>query len=207
MLIPFDVLFLFLGASILLALAPGPDNIFVLTQSMTSGRLAGIKVTLGLCTGLLVHTALVTAGVSVIFQTSRLAFDILRYAGAAYLVFLAIQAFLASASGIEGKPAEKLSGFQLYRRGIFMNVTNPKVSIFFMAFLPQYTDPARGSIALQMMGLGFLFITATILVFGAVSLLAGTIGSWITKTPKGEIWLNRISAVVFTGLAAKLVFF
>ncbi len=199
-----NTLIMFLTASTVLAFAPGPDNIFVLTQSVTGGRAAGVKITLGLCTGLLVHTTVVAVGVAAIFRTSVIAFNTLKYIGAAYLLYLAWKAFRASSGGIELGDREGLTSWQLYRRGILMNVTNPKVSIFFMAFLPQFTSPAKGSITLQLVLLGFIFILVTLAVFGLISQLAGTIGRWISRSESGQRWLNRIAGTVFASLAVKL---
>ena len=125
-----ETLLTFLTASILLALAPGPDNIFVLTQSALRGRSAGIVVTRGLCTRLIVHSSAVAFGVAVIFQTSVVAFSILKFAGASYLVYLAVQAFRSSGERIQSKPDGEMKHWKLYVRGIIMNITNPKVSIF-----------------------------------------------------------------------------
>jgi threonine/homoserine/homoserine lactone efflux protein len=202
--IPIESLVTFFAASVLLALAPGPDNIFVLTQSALHGKLAGLLVTLGLCTGLIVHTTAVAFGVAVIFQASALAFTALKLCGAGYLLYLAWGAWRATATKINAGSGVGLSRGKLYRRGIIMNVTNPKVSIFFLAFLPQFADPARGSLTLQMVLLGGIFILATILIFGAIALLAGTLGSWLTRSNKAQIVMNRVAAVVFVGLALKL---
>lgn len=200
----YNTLIMFATASILLALAPGPDNLFVLTQSMLFGRSAGFKITLGLCTGLIFHTTLVSLGVAAIFQTSVIAFNALKYIGAAYLLYLAYGAFRASSSKLEVKESVKLSSWNLYRRGIIMNITNPKVSIFFMAFLPQFTDPAKGSITLQMFLLGFIFILATIVIFGSISQLAGAAGRLLSKSAKVDRALNILAGSVFAGLAVKL---
>ncbi|HNX23934.1 MAG TPA: LysE family translocator [Spirochaetota bacterium] len=200
----YNTLIIFSTASILLALAPGPDNLFVLTQSMLFGRSAGFKITLGLCTGLIFHTTLVSLGVAAIFQTSVIAFNALKYIGAAYLLYLAYGAFRASSSKLEVKESVKLSSWNLYRRGIIMNITNPKVSIFFMAFLPQFTDPSKGSITLQMFLLGFIFILATIIIFGMISQLAGAAGRLLSKSDKVDRVLNLLAGSVFAGLAVKL---
>jgi threonine/homoserine/homoserine lactone efflux protein len=196
---------MFVAASTALGFAPGPDNIFVLTQSMVSGRAAGIRITLGLCTGLLVHTTIVALGVSVIFRTSPLAFNALKYCGALYLLFLAWKSFRASSTRLEPGEKPRLGPWQLYRRGIIMNITNPKVSIFFMAFLPQFADPSAGSVTMQLIILGFIFILVTVAVFSLVSLLAGTIGKWLARSEKGERVLNIVAGVVFAALALKLV--
>jgi threonine/homoserine/homoserine lactone efflux protein len=194
----------FFAASVLLGMAPGPDNIFVLTQSALRGRFAGIFVTLGLCTGLVVHTAAVALGVAAIFQASALAFTTLKTIGVAYLLYLAWQAFRASASGIRIGEQSHLGSWQLYRRGIIMNITNPKVSIFFLAFLPQFADPARGALTPQIALLGGLFIIATLFVFSSIAMLAGSLGQWLTRSAKAEQIMNRIAGTVFAALALKL---
>ena len=199
-----EVVSVFFLASVLLGLAPGPDNIFVLTQSALAGRSAGFLVTLGLCTGLLVHTSAVTLGVAAIFHTSAIAFAALKYLGAAYLLYLAWLAFRASAQNLDGSKPARLSPGQLYRRGIIMNITNPKVSIFFLAFLPQFADPNRGSLSIQMMLLGGLFILATLLVFGSISFLAGSLGDWLGKSARAQIFLNRLAGTIFAALALRL---
>ncbi len=203
--IDFETLTMFVTASFVLGLAPGPDNIFVLTQSIVNGRKAGFIIILGLCTGLIVHTTIVALGVAVIFQTSALAFGILKYCGAAYLLYLAWKAFRASAAPIELNERVRLTFPQLYRRGIIMNITNPKVSIFFMAFLPQFADPSRGPIMVQLALLGAIFILVTLVVFNLIAQLAGIIGKWISKSEKGEKILNRVAALVFVSLAIKLI--
>jgi threonine/homoserine/homoserine lactone efflux protein len=194
----------FMTASTVLAFAPGPDNIFVLTQSIVNGRSAGFKITLGLCTGLIFHTAIVSIGVSAIFQTSLLAFNILKYCGVGYLLYLSWKSFRASSSTIEIKERTALTSWQLYRRGIIMNITNPKVSIFFMAFLPQFTNPSNGLLTLQLVILGILFIVVTLVVFNLISQLAGVIGKWVTRSKTGEKIINRVAAIVFASLAMKL---
>ena len=106
---------------------------------------------------------------------------------------------------IEGTGNPVLKNGQLYRRGIFMNITNPKVSIFFLAFLPQFASPARGSLALQMLELGFVFILSAILVFGAIALAAGSLGEWLNRSASVQRWINRLAGTVFIGLAIKLL--
>lgn len=203
MLISVDAIALFIGSSVLLALVPGPDNIFVLMQSAMHGRRAGVLVTLGLCTGLLFHTALVAFGVAVLIQTSPVAFNTLRIAGALYLLYLAWLAFRAGAENIGNTPV--LSGWQLYRRGVVMNLTNPKVSIFFLAFLPQFTEPERGDVFWQIVFLGAVFIVVALLVFSAIALLSAYASAWLRGSPKRQQVLHQIAAVVFVVLAIKLL--
>ena len=205
MIIPMETVATFFAASVILALAPGPDNIFVLTQSALHGKASGLWVTLGLCTGLVVHTTAVALGVAVIFQVSAVAFTLLKVVGAAYLLYLAWHAFRATATRIASGEGSGIRISKLYRRGIIMNVTNPKVSIFFLAFLPQFADPARGPLTFQIIILGFVFIIATVLVFGSVALLAGALGDWLNRSNKVQVVINRIAGIVFIGLALKLL--
>jgi threonine/homoserine/homoserine lactone efflux protein len=200
-----ETLSAFFLASALLALVPGPDNVFVLTQSALHGKLSGLIVMLGLCTGLLVHTGAVAFGVAVIFQASAFAFTLLKVVGAGYLLYLAWQICRATPEQVRMQVNQQKSLGALYRRGIIMNVTNPKVSIFFLAFLPQFTDPQRGTISLQMVVLGGIFIMATILVFGTVAMVGGVLGDWLNRSPRAQKIINRVAGGVFLALAVKLV--
>lgn len=199
-----ETILTFFTASVLLGMAPGPDNLFVLTQSTLHGRAAGLVVMLGLCTGLVVHSAAVALGVAAIFQSSDVAFTVLKFCGAGYLLYLAWRTFTARADGLPEGLQSGPGRAALYRRGIIMNITNPKVSIFFLAFLPQFADPARGSVAVQVMLLGGLFIIATILVFGGVAIAAGSLRQWLSKSDRAQNILNKLTGVVLFGLAARL---
>ena len=200
-----EIILAFVAASCLLALAPGPDNIFVLTQSAMHGRKAGLLITLGLCTGLIVHTVAVALGVAVIFQASALAFTALKLIGAAYLLYLAWGAFRAAAADINtDKKQAALSDATLYKRGIIMNITNPKVAIFFLAFLPQFADPSSGSITTQLLLLGALFIMSALVVFSLIAVLSGSLNTWLTQSDSAQETINRLAGLVFVGLALKL---
>ena len=203
--IPTPDIALFIAAAVALALAPGPDNIFVLMQSALHGPRAGILVTLGLCTGLLVHTAAVALGVAALVQTSVMAFTILKLAGAAYLMYLAWGAFHASASSLPAQAPPALAVATLYRRGIIMNITNPKVAIFFLAFLPQFADAQRGPVWAQVLLFGALFIASAMVVFCSIAWGAGILGSWLRRTPRAELVMNRVAGAVFVALALRLV--
>ena len=202
--IPVDSLTTFVVASILIGLAPGPDNIFVLTQSALYGRKAGVFITLGLCTGLIVHTTAVAMGVAAIFNASSVAFTLLKIVGASYLLYLAWQAFRASSIQLQKNQRQILTKSALYRRGIIMNITNPKVSLFFLAFLPQFAVPSNGPMTQQIFFLGAAFILVTLMVFGSIALLSGTLGAWLKRSPKVQVIMNRIAGTIFVGLALKL---
>jgi len=198
-----ETITIFLLASVALAIAPGPDNIFVLTQSVLYGRKPGLVVTLGLCSGLLVHTAIVSLGVAAIFQTSAIAFNTLKIIGAIYLLYLAWKAFRASVVKLDQKEV-KLDWQKLYFRGIIMSVTNPKLAIFFLAFLPQFVDSSIGSVTIQLIIFGSLFIVVTLTIFSTVAVFAGFLGEWLKGSGKAQIIINRVAGTVFTGLAVRL---
>ena len=201
--LPADTLLTLSIAVFLLALAPGPDNVFVLTQSAISGARRGVIVVLGLCCGLVVHSVAVALGLAALIQASAVAFTVIKLAGAAYLLFLAYKAFTAPVQGLDGT-ASPLRGIQLFRRGLIMNITNPKVAIFFLAFFPQFTDPAQGSLVMQIIQLGLIFVAVTFVVFGGIAMAAGGLSTWLTRSPGSQLLINRIAGVVFVGLAAKI---
>jgi threonine/homoserine/homoserine lactone efflux protein len=202
--VPLEIIVSFVSASLVLAVAPGPDNIFVLTQSAIHGWRQGIVVTLGLCAGLIVHTVAVALGVAIIFQQSDAAFTALKIVGAAYLLYLAYGAFRAGPARLKLEAGKAQPYGRMFVRGVVMNLTNPKVAIFFLAFLPQFTDPARGSIAWQVAMLGLLFIASAFAAFSLIALLAGTISQRLLRSDKAQVILNRFAGVVFVGLSVKL---
>ncbi|MBC3861788.1 LysE family translocator [Undibacterium jejuense] len=202
----FQTALTFFGVSILLGLSPGPDNVFVLMQSATQGRKAGMLVVLGLCTGLIVHTIAIALGLAAVFAASAVAFLVLKCLGAAYLAYLAWGAFRAPVSEDTSINATALRPRQLYLRGVIMNLTNPKVVFFFLAFLPQFVSAERGSVAFQFVELGAIFILATIIAFGSISYFAATVGQRLRGSASAQRWMNRAAAFVFAGLALKLAF-
>lgn len=194
----------FFATSVLLALSPGPDNVFVLLHSAVHGRRAGLLVVLGLCTGLLFHTAAVALGLAALFAASAAAFTVLKLMGAAYLVWLAWGAWNAPVGIHDEARSAPMSAAQTYGRGVLMNITNPKVAIFFLAFLPQFADPARGPVALQIIALGAVFIAAALLTFSTIAWFAAGFGQVFKRSLRAQRVLNRIASVVFVGLALRL---
>lgn len=199
-----ETIVIFFAASVGLALSPGPDNVFVLAQSVLNGRKAGLLVTLGLCTGLLVHSAAVAFGVATVIKNTEYGFLIIKLLGAAYLSYLAMQLFKAEAMRL-GQTQTADPSAKLYRRGIIMNITNPKVAIFFLAFLPQFTDPEKGSVTIQLLALGAVFIIATALVFGVIAWFSGFLRERLFNSEAAQNVLNRTAAVIFVGLAVNLL--
>lgn len=194
----------FFAASVLLALSPGPDNVFVLLHSAVHGKKAGLLVVLGLCSGLLFHTAAVALGLAAVFAASATAFTALKLLGTGYLLYLAWGAWHAPV-GIADSPTETaMSPLQTYLRGVTMNITNPKVAIFFLALLPQFADPTKGSMALQIVQLGAVFMLAALLTFSAVAWIAAGFGQVFKQSHTAQRTLNRVASVVFVGLALRL---
>ena len=204
-----ETLIAFFGVAVILALTPGPDNIFVLLQSAQRGWRAGLAVVVGLCAGILVHTAAVALGLAALFAASAVAFTVLKFCGAAYLAYLAwgaLRAPAAVASQDDG-PTPAASPVSLWRmagRGVVMNLTNPKVLVFFLAFLPQFADPALGGVAPQLMVLGMVFMLATLLVFGAIACFSDVFGTLLQRSARAQTVLNRVAGLVFLGLAVRL---
>lgn len=198
-------LYMFIAASFLLCLAPGPDNIYVLTQGMTKSKKAAIITTLGLTSGLIIHTSAAAFGISVIFQTSEIAFNIVKYAGAAYLMYIAYQAFKYRNEPLDLTTQNSSSELKkLYVKGFVMNILNPKVSIFFLAFLPQFVTPANGNIPMQMITLGVVFMVLTIVVFSAIGIAGNLLSSKLLEKPSIVKYMNILTSFVLVSLGLKL---
>lgn len=165
----FTLVMSFLGVAILLTLMPGPDILFVIAQSISQDKKAGIITALGLCSGLIVHITAAALGVSAIIYQSALAFAVVKYAGAAYLLYLAWQSFKEKETSFTINHTKPLKYRSLYKKGILMNLLNPKVSLFFLALLPQFVNKQMGHITLQMVILGIIFLVQALVVFVAVS--------------------------------------
>lgn len=202
--ISFDTALQFLVVAALLGVVPGPDNLFVLMQSAIRGPRSGIAVTLGLCTGLMVHTTAVAFGVAALFAASSVAFTALKVIGAAYLLYLAYGAFKAGSSKQQDQSTTANSWRALYLRGVVMNITNPKVAIFFLAFLPQFVATDRGPVYAQIFQLGSLFILSSLVVFCGIAAIAGKLSAWLRRSPRAIPVMNKVAGLVFVGLAAKL---
>ena len=195
--------FVFLCASAALTIAPGPDNIFVLTQGITRGRKQAMVTALGMCSGVSVHTAMAAFGISAIFYSSVLAFNIVKYAGAVYLLYLAYKTLKARSAIHLAEPVD-LSAGALFKRGFIMNVLNPKVAMFFLAFLPQFVASGSEHFALQMLLLGFVFMLQAIVIFCLIGYFAGGIGQFILSRPTIAKYFDWLTAGVFASLGIHL---
>jgi threonine/homoserine/homoserine lactone efflux protein len=196
----------FLGASLLLIIAPGPDIVFLISQGVTRGARAGLATAIGLAGGNLVHTLGAALGVSVIFQTSALAFQTLKFAGVIYLLYLAWKTVRSSSKQIDIPEAESYTARALVMRGMMMNILNPKVALFFLAFLPQFVSHSSGSVPLQMLIMGLVFTLLVIFVFGAIGLFAGALKKVLIQDTSNRIGTiaNWCVAGVFAALAMRL---
>ena len=207
-----DTTLTFFVASVMLALVPGPDNVFVLLHSAAHGWRSGLLVVLGLCTGLLFHTAAVALGLAALMASSSFAFTALTLLGAVYLLWLAWQSWNAPVHSSDATPSLDspvsdyiLSTRQTYSRGVLMNITNPKVAIFFLAFLPQFVVANQGAVGLQILLLGGVFMVATLFTFGAIAFFAGRFGQAFQSSAIAQRSLNRLASLVFCALALRLL--
>ncbi|MGJ8760782.1 MAG: LysE family translocator [Polaribacter sp.] len=197
-----ETLISFAFATAILAISPGPDNIFVLTQSIVNGTKYGIATVLGLMSGCLVHTTLVSFGVSAIIKENESLFLIIKLLGASYLLFLAYKVYKSNAKIVlSNTNIQKESTFKLFKRGFIMNVLNPKVALFFLAFFPQFLFSKTMSSVVQFYTLGALFIVVSFLVFTIIAILAGSISSYLKEHAKVGVYLKWGQIIVFTFIA------
>ena len=195
----------FVLASVILSLVPGPDNIYVMTNSALKGWRVGFYTTLGLCTGLIGHTFLVAIGVSVIFQTSALAFNGLKIVGACYLIYLGWLSLKTKELNISGTGKDN-SNRSYYITGVIMNLTNPKVALFFLVFLPQFVNISKGSVTIQVVLLGLLFILSALCVFSSIAFLGSFLEGYLKKSSSVNKNINKLAALVYFALAINLFF-
>lgn len=195
----------FLVASVLLTIAPGPDIMYLLAKSLADGARSGIALAFGLCTGLIFHTTLVIIGVAAIIQQSPLAFAALKYAGAAYLLYLAWGAFHAQGDLKLNAVQRSASYFKLYRRGVIMNILNPKVLLFFLAFLPQFVNLNSDSVSLQIAFLGFIFGLQTLIVFSLVAVCASKVRDYILNIKNFNKIMGYVQGIVLIGISLALI--
>lgn len=198
-------LLVFVTAALTLNLTPGNDMMFVLGQAMKGGTRTGIAASLGIATGSLIHLALVAAGVAVVLSEHPTIFDAIRYAGAAYLVWMAIRTLSRPAIVLDAS-AKQHSAIAAWRDGVLVNVFNPKIVVFMFAFLPPFVRPENGMPLLQLFIFGMIFNTGGTLVNFAVATFSGRIASMIAADAKTARWFARASAALFLLLAARIAF-
>lgn len=203
--INYPILIGFLVSSLALAISPGPDNIFVLTQSISNGVKSGLATVFGLVSGCLVHTTLLAFGVSEIIKRSDTLFFVIKLFGAMYLLYLAFKVYRSDASILLDKQNDSAkTPTKLFWTGFTMNVLNPKVAIFFLAFFPGFLFSEELNTVVQFYILGFLFMLSALLVFGSMALLAGSVSTYLTSHKKAGVYLKWVQIVVFVGIAVYL---
>ena len=195
---------LFLVASALLTIAPGPDIVYVLTRGITQGRKAGFAAALGFATGVIFHTALAALGIAALIRSSDLAFTLVRYAGAAYLIYIGVRAVTSKSAFALERGNGKRALRTVYMQSVVGNVLNPKVTLFFLSFLPQFVNAASGHLETQMLLLGVIFMVQTVVIFGAVALFSGFIGDWLKRKPAIGDRLNLFAGLTFIGLGIRV---
>ena len=200
-----ETIIAFVAASVVLSLVPGPDNIFVMSHSALKGWRIGFYITLGLCTGLIGHTVLVSIGVSVIFQTSAIAFNGLKIIGACYLLYLAWLSVQNKELNLGGTDKNSTNR-SYYFTGVIMNLTNPKVALFFLVFLPQFVNTSNDNVTIQIFILGLLFIISALCVFTSIAYLASFLENFLMKSKTVNKNLNILAALIYFALAINLFF-
>ena len=194
-----STLLLFAGASLALLLVPGPAVIYVVTRSLDQGRSAGIVSMLGVETGTFAYALGAAVGLSALIASSATAFTVVKYAGAAYLIYLGVRTLLQR--GQEQQETLPSARSRLFVKGMLVQLLNPKIAIFFVAFLPQFVDPARGTVALQTLVLGTIFTLLAVLSDSAYALAAAAAGGWL-RGRRSRGWLAKLSGAVYIGLGA-----
>jgi len=197
----------FLAAAVLITLAPGPDNLMVLGLGMARGRQAGVSFGLGCALGCLSHTLLAVLGISALIAASATAFLALKIVGGLYLLWLGVQALKSRGGGAPGGGnAAPISLPRLFAKGLLANAINPKVLLFFLAFLPQFVATDRGNGPIQIAQLGVLFTLQAALLFASLGYFAGHVGRWLARTPRASLWLDRTAGGIFVALGIRLLF-
>lgn len=203
----YDILISFIIATSALAISPGPDNIYVLMQSISHGKSSGLATVSGLISGCLVHTTLVAFGVSVLIKENDYLFLIIKLFGAAYLLYLAYKVFKSDGSlHFKSGHVPKKTVLQLFKQGFLMNVLNPKVSLFFLALFPGFLFSTTLSDVTQFYVLGFLFMAVSFIIFSSIAILAGTISNYIQQHKHIGSYLKWLQIVVFVGIAVFILF-
>jgi threonine/homoserine/homoserine lactone efflux protein len=200
-----DSLSLYVVASLALILTPGQDMLYVMSRALAQGRRAGLYSALGVIVGILVHTVLAALGVGAILAASEGLFLALKLAGAAYLVYLGLKLLLAREAPLAlAAGGRRFSAASLFWQGVLSNVSNPKIVVFFFAFLPQFVDPASAHPTADLLLLGILYAAMGLVVKAGVGLAAGSLSERVLRRPRALVWINRVSGTILIGLGLRL---
>lgn len=205
---PLESLLYFLGASMMLTLSPGPDLLFVISQSVSHHWKAGVATALGLCSGLIVHTSVVALGATVFFERYPFSFLLLKYAGAAYLLWIAFQVYQHT-SKVQLELVIPSSYSKLYYRGVVMNLLNPKVTLFFLAFLPQFlpavSEAEADKTAIHVFTLGILFLVQAFIIFSSIAFITGRLAARFYERPWYRAFMKWGQIIVLIGIAIHIL--
>ena len=190
----------FMLAAGLLIVVPGPAVLYVVARSVDQGKLAGIVSVLGIALGAVVHSLAAAVGITAVLAASALAFSTVKYLGAAYLIYLGITTLLKKPDPQEKIVVEPKPLWQIFRQGFVVNLLNPKTALFFLAFLPQFADPARGSVPLQTFILGLIFVAIALFSDSLYALLAGQLGGWLKQSQSFQQRQRYFSGLVYIAL-------
>jgi threonine/homoserine/homoserine lactone efflux protein len=199
-------LYLFFIASLMLNLTPGNDMLYVASRSISQGIKAGIFSAIGIFIGCFVHILAAVFGLSYIIAQSELVFNIIKYAGAAYIIYLAIKTLTAKTANADLKNMEQVDAWTLMKQGIITNALNPKVAIFFISFLPQFITPSVGNVKMQLLTLGLWFDIQGSLILIIIAYLLGKTGNFIKNNPRLWFYQEKLTGVVLLFLGIKLAF-
>lgn len=196
---------LYVVASLALILTPGQDMLYVMSRALAQGRVAGLYSAVGVIIGILVHTVLAAVGVGAILAASQGLFLALKLSGAAYLVYLGVKLLLTREASIATQAGgPRFSAASLVWQGVLSNVSNPKIVVFFFAFLPQFVDPRSGNPTADLVFLGALYAAMGLVVKAAVGLAAGSLSERVLRKPRAMVWIHRVSGTILVGLGLRL---
>ena len=201
-----DVLTTYLIVVLGLMIIPGPATLLTLARSVSGGRRAGMATGLGIAAGDFVHATMATFGLSALLATSALAFQAVKYAGVAYLVYLGIKAFLEKSGSLDLPAAQMVSPMQAFRQGLFTEILNPKTALFFLAFLPQFIHPESGSVIAQFSLLGIIFVGLSICVTSVLAIAAGSVRGWLGRNRSIGRWQGKGIGSIYMALGVRLAF-
>lgn len=199
-----ETIIVFMAAAVALNVTPGPSILYVMSRSVGQGRTAGLVSALGLGTGSLIHAGAAALGLSVILAYSPLAYTVVKYLGAGYLVSLGVRILIVRDRQLSTAVLAHVSLTRVFWQGVVTELLNPKIVLFFMSFLPQFVDPARGSVAGQTLFLGLLFHVTGVPINMLVAVVGGAIASWLSQNPVFARVRNGLAGAVLIGLGVRL---
>ncbi|WP_445217042.1 LysE family translocator [Bradyrhizobium sp. Pa8] len=202
--IHFDTLLTYIAVVLGLFLIPGPAVLLVLARSSVGGHRVGIATGLGIATGDMLHTAMATLGLSAVLLTSALAFSLVKYAGAAYLIYLGIRALMERGEDLKLAQSRLVDAPLAFRQAVLAEVLNPKTALFFLAFLPQFVHPELGSVVAQLAVLGLVFVIMSAIYTALIALTAGQVAGWLARHRSIGRWQGRVIGAIYLGLGVRM---